>query len=467
MAQGVTQDINVLAILKEYYGVQDVEALVFRNSPVLKMLKKERIGGKYIPLPMAVYGSGAVSADYNQVTQQAANSYLGLSMQVQPGQLFASFVLDPKEYLASQGDRAAFLSVFALRAMLSMDDLRKTLASCLYHQGYLELGMVNAVDTTGYIYVDVDPSSAMAIDPGSYIQFAATPNGAFRGGTVATGPAYIVSSVVQLGSGQTRITFTSAYGAGLGLAVNDWLLLKGGRDSNGAPNAPVGFGGWLPALYNRTGANWTSYIGTSFFGVVRSQAPDRLAGQYILRNVGANEAYTQALIRGIKQVRRGGGVPDLIVVNDDDFGGLMNEALANRAFYQTINDGNKGNKNEVMQGISQLSMSISTSWINMVIDDSYCPKNFAYILDTGSVKLFGLSSTSKIFDNGFMPDNEPGAPEASSEGEPTTNFQFLVEDMYTTSPIDLASGKGLRVDFQFYGNFAVVAPAHNCVVQFN
>ena len=172
MAYGVTQDTSVLAVLKEYYGVQDVEALVFRNSPVLKMIRKERIGGKYIPLPMAAYGSGAVSADFNQVTQQAANSYTGVSMLVTPGRLFASFVLDPQEFLASQGDRAAFISVFALRAMLAMDDLRKVLASCLYHQGYLELGVVNAIDTTNYLYVDVDPSTAMAVDPGSVLQFA-------------------------------------------------------------------------------------------------------------------------------------------------------------------------------------------------------------------------------------------------------------------------------------------------------
>ena len=152
MASGVTQDTSVLAVLKEYYGVQDVEALVFRNSPVLKMIKKERVGGKYIPLPMVPYGSGAVSSDFNQVTQQAANSYTAASMLLTPGRLFSSFVLDPQEFLASQGDRAAFISVFSLRAMLAMDDLRKVLATCLYHQGYLELGQVNVVDTTGYIY---------------------------------------------------------------------------------------------------------------------------------------------------------------------------------------------------------------------------------------------------------------------------------------------------------------------------
>jgi hypothetical protein len=38
--------------------------------------------------------------------------------------------------------------------------------------------------------------------------------------------------------------------------------------------------------------------------------------------------------------------------------------------------------------------------------------------------------------------------------------------MYTTSPIALQSGMGLRVDFQFYGSFAVLAPAHNGVCVF-
>ena len=472
MAYGVTQDTSVLAVLKEYYGVQDVEALVFRNSPVLKMIRKERIGGKYIPLPMAAYGSGAVSADFNQVTQQAANSYTGVSMLVTPGRLFASFVLDPQEFLASQGDRAAFISVFALRAMLAMDDLRKVLASCLYHQGYLELGVVNAIDTTNYLYVDVDPSTAMAVDPGSVLQFAPTPTGAFRGGTVQAGPSFVVSSIAQQATGNTRITFAAAFGAGLGVTIGDWLLIKGGRDINAGPNAPAGFGAWLPSLYYR-GANsaanltaWNAYIGTSFFGVNRSAAPDRLAGQYIYRNVGANEPYTQAILRLVKQVRRGGGIVDLVIVNDDDFGFIMNEALANRTFYQEIQGGNSSGKNKVTQGIDQFQMNFSTSWINMVYDDPYCPKNTAYVLDTAAVRLFGLSNASPILEN-IPLNNAPGAPKASSQGEPTTNFQFLVDDMYTTSPIDLQSGKGLRVDFQFFGNFAIVAPAHCGVVTFN
>ncbi len=455
MATGVTQDTNVLAILKEYYGVQDVEALVFRNSPVIGKIKKMRIGGKYVPLPMAVYGSGAVTSDYTQVTQQAANSMNNVTMQVTPGRLFSSFVLDPQEYLASQGDRAAYISVFALRAMLAMDDLRKTLATTLYRTGFLEMGIVNALDTNR-LYVDVDPSTAMAISPQSQILFGPSTSAAFRDPN-----AVVVSTIASLPSGNVRITFTSAYV--VGVAVNDFLFIKGGRDVNNQPNAPIGLGAWLPTIGNRNNAAWTSYIGTNFFGVNRSVAPDRLAGQFVQRVQG--ESYTAAMLRLVKNVRRGGGVPDLIIVNDDDYAVIVNDALANRTFFQNINAVGKADQNAVTQGISQFQMSFSTSWINMVVDDPYCPKGIAYVLDMDSIRLFGISNASPIVDP-VPTNNEPGAPKAAGTPEPTTNFQFLVDDMYTTSPVDLASGKGLRVDFNFFGSWAVTAPAHNGVAVF-
>lgn len=459
MALGVTADTSVLAILKEYYGVQDVEALVFRNSPILGRIRKDRVGGKYIPLPMAAYGSGAVTSDYTQVTNQAANTYLGLSMQVTPGRLFSSFVLDPQEYLASQGDRAAFISVFAIRAMLAMDDLRKVLATCFYRQGFLEMGPVLAVDTAR-LYVDVDPSTAMAISPQSQIMFAASTTSAYRD------PSPVIISSIQTvqSAGTVRVTFSSPYVASV--AVNDLLMLKGGRDANLAPNAPVGLGAWLPTIANRTGSTWTTYIATAFFGVNRSVAPDRLAGQFVLRNSGGGENYSQAILRLMKACRRGGGVPDAIIVNDDDFQTIMNEALANRTFYQGINNGAASTgKNQVTQGIEKFQFNFSTSFINMLVDDPYCPKGTGYVLDMASIRLFSISNAAPITDQ-IPTNNEPGAPKASGTPEPTTQFQFLVDDMYTTSPIALQSGMGTRVDYSAYLSFAVTAPAHNGVVVF-
>jgi hypothetical protein len=452
MATGVTQDLSVIAVLKEYYGVQDVEALVFRNSPVLAQIKKIRVGGKYVPLPMLAYGSGAVTADYTQLNNQAANTYLGLTMQVTPGQLFSAFVLDPKEFLASQGDKAAYRSVFAIRAMLSLDDLRKTLATCMYRTGALEMGAVVALDANR-LYVDVDPSTVMAVSPQSQIMFAPSVTQNYRDPN-----AVIIQSIATIQtSGLVRITFTSQYVASV--AVGDLIMLKGGRDANLQPNAPIGMASWLPTIGSRSGAAWNTYIATPFFGVNRSVAPDRLAGNFVQRNSGSGETYTACILRLIKQIRRAGGVPNMIVVNDEDFQQVVNDALSNRTFMQQIPS---TEKNKVTQGITQFQMAFSTSWINMVYDDPYCPRGTFYAFDMDSLRLFGISNTGPVVDD-IPTNNEPGGPEATDQGELTTNYQFLVDDMYTTKPVDLQSGPGIRYDLQVYASFAVTNPAHNGV----
>jgi hypothetical protein len=304
----------------------------------------------------------------------------------------------------------------------------------------------------------------MAISPTSSILFAPIAAGTGVPGAFRDPTPVAVQSVQTLqATGLVRITFATAYVATV--AINDIVMLDGGRDASLAANAPIGLGQWLPVVGHRTGAVWTAYIASAFFNVVRNVAPDRLAGQYVLRNSAANETYTQAILRLVKSVRRGGGVPSMVVVNDDDFQVIMNDALANRTFYQGINMGGSTGENKATQGISQLQMSFSTSWINLVYDDPYCRRGVFYVLDEETVRLYGISNTAPIMTE-LPTGNEPGAPKADAQGEPTTNFQFLVDDMYTTSPIALQSGMGLRVDFQFYGSFAVTAPAHNGVGEF-
>jgi hypothetical protein len=307
----------------------------------------------------------------------------------------------------------------------------------------------------------------MAISPNSYCMFAATVVAAYRN----VNPC-IVSSIVNINSGAsaglTRITFTSPYPATV--AVGDQLMLKGGRDVALNPLAPVGLGAWLPTVSNRVYGNalWNTAIQANFFGVNRSVAIDRMAGQYILRT--APEKYTDAIIRLLKLCRRGGlgfGSEVMIIVNDDDYTIIMQEALANRVMMQTINNADKKAENRVTQGVTAFQISFSTNWIDKVYDSPYCPRNYFYILDTSVVKLFALSNTEPVFEK-YPTNNAPGEiPAAASQGEPTKNIQFLVDDMYTTSEIDLQSGKGLRVDYQLYANFAIINPAHCGVGQFN
>jgi hypothetical protein len=460
MALGVTLDLNAIAVLKEYYGPTKFEVAMFRNDPVLAQIGKDRIGGKYIPVPLGIAGSGAATADYQQYSTQVANAGTDISFFVTPGRLFAGFVLDPAEYLASKGaGNRAFISLFAMKAMFAMDDLRKLLSMCFYRRGYLEQGPVITLDAAR-LYVDVDPSTAMCLVPGSQVMFAGAANTAYRNVN-----AVVVANVAnQQATGVTRVTFSSAYDATV--AVGDQVMIRGGRDAGLLPNAPVGLGEWLPTVANRTGATWTTYIATAFYGVNRSIAPDRTAGQFVLQNVGAGENKTAAIMRGLKLCRRAGANPTAVVLNDDDYGAFMGEALANRSLLQNISGpGNKG-PTAVTQGIANFQMSFSTNWLDKVYDSAYCPKGTAYVLTLDDLMICGLTNVEPVLGEGMPTNNEPGAPNASSAKEPTTNFMFLSDEMVTTSPIKLASGMGIQVDFNFIGNFIVKNPAHNAVVVF-
>ena len=320
--------------------------------------------------------------------------------------------------------------------------------------------------TTNYLYVDVNPCDAMILSPNSSVLFGIYSNGTlagFRSGTPST-----VQSLVNQPTGYTRITFNSAIPNTV--AVGDWVSIKGGVNSNLGPNAPIGFGGsqggWLPTVGNRTGTAWTNYIATAFFGVNRSTYPDRLAGGYIMRQTAQNETYTSALLRGLKIVRRQGGVPTHIVVNDDDYTVIATDALTNRTFFQAINSSDRVNENEVTQGISRFQMAFSTSWINEIVDSPYCPRNYAYILDINDLKILTITAAEEPLSE--LPlKNEPGASKATENKEPTTQFGFLWEDLYNVVPIALASGPGMQVIYQFYGNILVANPARQAVVQFN
>ena len=168
----------------------------------------------------------------------------------------------------------------------------------------------------------------------------------------------------------------------------------------------------------------------------------------------------------MKIVRRQGGQPTHIVVNDDDYGVIATDALANRTFFQAINSSDKVDENEVTQGISRFQMAFSTSWINEIVDSPYCPRNYAYILDINKMRILTITAAEEPLSE--LPlKNEPGAPKPNKAKEPTTQFGFLWEDLYNVVPIALASGPGMQVIYQFYGNFLLANTAHFCVVQFN
>jgi hypothetical protein len=314
---------DAVAVLKESYAEKDVQNLIERNSPTLARIKKVPGYGKYYVIPMLYSRGGAVTGDFTDMTSLVSSTARNKAMQVTYGQAFTGFAISPKEHLASETEPGAFVQLIREYYFASVEALRKTIGGAIFGMGYGEVAPLLAVDAVSQLYVTMSAHGAMMLDVGSIVEFATgpTPEGAYRAGGPVT-----VSKIEDLGNDTVKVTFSSAYGATV--AVGDWAEISGFRDGSGNPLLFVGLRGWRPTIGNRTGATWLAYIATSFFGVDRSVYPSRLAGQFVLRNAGASGKYSEALVRGVRLARRAGSVPDMIVLNDVDFGTVINEIKA-------------------------------------------------------------------------------------------------------------------------------------------
>lgn len=159
---------------------------------------------------------------------------------------------------------------------------------------------------------------------------------------------------------------------------------------------PMGLDAWLPIVNGRKdGASdnkWTDYIKTPLFGVNRSVAPDRLAGQFYMETeASAKKSNTiQALLR---KVRRAGGVPDIILLNEKDWYDVGKEIETTNTLFTQTSD--KGKKKATM-GFSDFAAAFSTNWIDNIYDSPYVPEGKFYILDKTAIEYFVYTSAGTL-----------------------------------------------------------------------
>jgi hypothetical protein len=454
-------DANVLAVLKECYMEKDVHNTLFRNSPTLAKIGKFRASGKYYVVPMLYSRGGGVTGDFSGINSLVASRAKNTAAKVDYGQAFSGFAISPKEVNASDMDQGSFVSLVKEFFFASNEALRKTVGAAIFGSGFGEVAIVTAVDA-GRLIFTIKAWGAMGLDIGSSVVFATgtQPNGALRSATPNE-----VSAINDNGDGTVTVTVSAQYPATV--AANDWVCISGFR-SGSSPLCFTGLRGWLPTVANRTGATWTSYIGTAFFGVDRSAYPSRLAGEFILRDTvsNPNEKRSDAIIRGIRAVRRNGGKPDMIVVNDYDYAEIIKEIDAYKQYFQSINGPAKGDKVELVRGVSSMMYAFSSTWVEYVVDDPYCPEGYAYVLESESLGMAMLSNP-KVIEENIPATNEGGTPKIASQAEPPQMYAFNIEDYVATAPYDGTDGQGTRVTTQLFAAFFIRNPAHCAVVKFD
>ena len=244
------------------------------------------------------------------------------------------------------------------------------------------------------------------------------------------------------------------------------IYINGGRDAGLAPNMPTGLAGWLPYLGTRSGANWATYNGTAFYGVARNASTNMLAGWYYQKTNG--QLFMDSIVNGVSFVRRGGGVPDIIAINDNDWLTMNGEMNTQTAMMQQINTtGAKNQKNEVARGLSALRFAMSTNWIEYVYDDPYCTLGYAWILDKSVMEFVTYSNARRVIESGVT-GNEPGAESAAANNEePDTTFKLNIEDLISiTGNSTSTEGPAAQVSVSIYGNWCYREPGHGAVVDF-
>lgn len=461
----VTSDAGLLTVFKEWYTDKEMESVLWRASPVLREIKKNRVGGKTYNFA-ANYGSGGAAA--GDATVAAAQAASGTSKSVQfactPGTLFSIFTVGAQEILASENIRGAFVPVPVVKMYDGTAAFRRLFATALYGMGFGEVGqVVNGATITQGASNTLDVaefSTVVKLDIGSV--FLVT-NGALPSSTLRS-----LECTVTAISG-TTVTFTASAGSNETWANTDWIELKGCR-SGATALLPVGLAAWLPNLAARTGGTWTTYIGTAFYGVDRSVFADRLAGNYIARNTGASEKYIDTVVRAVKAVRNAGGAPHWLVINPDDYATILSEVNAQTTYFQQTDIGKaKSKSNEVARGLSDSKYMFSTSWVDKVYDDPYCPRYIAYIIDEETIEFAMLSNANTPTNDGIS-GNDAGVQAVNGVSTPDmkgNSYAFIFDDYVTIQPASLASsGPVLQVILQLYGTFALRAPGKNCVINF-
>jgi len=458
---------NVLAILKVWYDNQRVENLLFRNSPTLRKIQRQKFGGKYYPLPMMYARTGAVAGDYRKALAAAADGPKNVEAQVTAAQMFSVFTISPKEYLASKEYKGAYMTVLAEKAFASNEALRKTLAASLFGTGCGEAGLTTSGAAANATVLTIDGRAAITVDINSQIYFldSADPVTGNALASSANGYHNIVSVDVNSAAvdGSANITISPPIANGVTVNASTMVMLYGCRAANKAPLLPSGLAAWLPTVNGRQGAVWSTYIGIPFFGVNRAVYPTRLAGSFVQ---GVNgDKKKDNITTAIRAVRRNGGVPNLIVFNDVDFQSVMAEIAATQNAWQMTQGSDAGKNTTAVTGFGSLEWSFSTNFLKYSIDDPYCPQGTAYVLDESGIKFLCLTNNEEQMEDGVS-DNMPGAPEASAQSEPPTQYQFLINDMLTTNPVDTDDGPGIAVTLQMFAQFMLPNPAHHAVVRF-
>jgi hypothetical protein len=235
-------------------------------------------------------------------------------------------------------------------------------------------------------------------------------------------------------------------------------------DPNGNPIFPVGLAGWIPTVDARdgSGTDWPAYVGTSFYGVNRSNYSSALCGNFV-KPLTATETKQETIERAGVIARRKGLVDGVLVMNDLDRLDLVKELEAKGSYFTgTIN----ADKRSASFGFDELTANFAGTSISKIVDSPYCPRRQFWLVDPDVIQMFEYSNASGYVIPDGIADNEPGKQltteldKESPVGGDSVAYGLNVDYLFDIHDgVATWEGQATEVDMHLFGTWAVINPS--------
>lgn len=404
---GISNASALQAILKEFYGPQQVKVMVYRRNKLFAMVHKEEDwAGEVVPIPV-VYGnpqgaSRTFSKALANVTASQAKKFF-----MQWTQDYAVVSVTNLVQLASRNDSGAFLKAVQREMNGGLKTAENRWAGSIFRSSTGSIG--SGTISTGVITL-ADGMSVTQFEVGQQLEASATDGGAALG----SGSIGFVISVDRTLSKLT-VSTTSGGSAGTPASWTGTMFFRVAGDNNLSVN---GLADWLPTT--------APTAGDAFNGVDRSSDPSRLAG---IRWDGSAQSIEEALVDASALAAREDGNPELAITNHTSFAALEKALGAKREYVNYEHDEVPG------IGFSGLRIHGADEEINIFADRS-CPGKLVYGLDPDSWTLGSMKA-----------------------------LPHVLTELDGMSELRDPSNDATQIRIGGYGIFACDAPGHNFVAK--
>lgn len=363
---------NVSEILETIFDMAD-QTTLYEAAPLMGIMPKDTdfkgknraVSLRYTPEPggSALFTTAQANKNpskYKQFLVTRSSDYVVSS-------------LSTELYRAAKGSSDGSL-VDAVTSIVNgmKNTAKRSLCKSLYGNGGGARGVVNAAGAAATTITLTNPDDIVFFEVGMQLDGSITDG---TSGVVITGGANSIVAQMDRDAGTLTNSTLANWNAATainGLAAGNYLF-RGGDFGAVFP----GVGGWIPP----------TVTATPFFGVVRTDDSERLAG---CRLSAAGATVEETILNLLKRVYRAGGSPDYVFLHPEKFNKLVKELGSKRTYAEAkSSDASVGYRALVIEGQGGPAK---------VLSDPNCPVDTIFALTMDTWKFATLGAPMSILD---------------------------------------------------------------------